>query len=57
MAPRKPTKQLVHVYLDKSLLRHLDRLARKYALNRSELIRAALVYYLEKGIVPEKGEG
>ena len=35
----------------------LDKLARKYSLTRSELIRAALVYYLEKGIVPEKGEG
>ena len=57
MAPRKPTKQLVHVYFDKALLRHLDKLARKYALSRSEVIRAALVYYLEKGIVPEKGEG
>lgn len=57
MAPRKPTKQMVHVYLDKALLRHLDKLARKYALTRSEVIRAALVYYLEKGIVPEKGEG
>ncbi len=57
MAPRKPTKQLVHVYLDKALLRPLDKLARKYALSRSEVIRAALVYYLEKGIVPEKGEG
>ena len=57
MAPRKPTKQMVHVYLDKSLLRHLDKLARKYALSRSEVIRAALVYYLEKGIVPQKEEG
>ena len=57
MAPRKPTKQMVHVYLDKALLRPLDKLARKYALSRSEVIRAALVYYLEKGIVPEKGEG
>jgi metal-responsive CopG/Arc/MetJ family transcriptional regulator len=57
MAPRKPTKQMVHVYLDKALLRPLDKLARRYQLSRSELIRAALVYYLEKGIVPEGREG
>jgi len=57
MVARKETRQLIHFYLDKALLKHLDGLAKKYGLTRTDVMRAALVYYLEKGIVPEKGEG
>jgi metal-responsive CopG/Arc/MetJ family transcriptional regulator len=55
MSARIATRQLIHLYLDKALLKHLDKLAKKYGLTRSDVIRAALVYYLEKGIKPEKG--
>jgi len=55
MVARKATRKLIHFYLDTALLKHLDRLAKKYGLTRTDVMRAALVYYLEKGLKPEKG--
>ena len=55
MAARKATKKLVHVWLDEAMLRRLEKLGKKYGLNRSDIIRAALLYFLEKGIKPERG--
>ncbi len=46
---------MIHFYLDIALLKHLDRLARRYGLTRTDVMRSALVYYLEKGIKPERG--
>ena len=57
MVVRKATKKLMHFYLDTALLKKLDRLAKKYGLTRTDVMRAALVYYLEKGLKPEKGGG
>ncbi len=57
MVARKATRKLIHFYLDTALLKHLDRLAKKYGLNRTDVMRAALVYYLERGLKPEKGGG
>ena len=57
MVARKATKKLVHVWLDKAMLQRIERIGKKYGLNRSDIIRASLLYFLEKGIVPEKGEG
>ncbi len=55
MTARKATKKLIHLWLDEAMLRRLDRLAKKYGLNRSDVIRAALLHFLEKGLKPERG--
>ena len=55
MTTRRPTRKMIHFYLDKALLKRLDKLARRYGLTRTDVMRAALVYYLEKGIKPEGG--
>jgi ketopantoate hydroxymethyltransferase len=61
MAARKETKKLVTLWLDVAMLKKMDRFNKKYGLNRTDTIKAALTFYLEhleKGIVPEtKGEG
>jgi metal-responsive CopG/Arc/MetJ family transcriptional regulator len=55
MVARKTTKKLVHIWMDEAMLKRLDRVAKKYGLNRSDIIRAALLYFLEKGLAPERG--
>ena len=57
MVARKATSKLIHFYLDTALLKQLDRLAKRYGLTRTDVMRAALVYYLERGLKPEKGGG
>ena len=57
MVARKATKRLIHFYLDTAMLKQLDKLVKKFGLTRSDVMRAALVYYLEKGLKPEKGGG
>ncbi|MFB3072648.1 MAG: ribbon-helix-helix domain-containing protein [bacterium] len=37
------------------MLKRLDRLSKRHGASRSELIRMAILYFLEKGIKPEKG--
>ncbi len=61
VAARKETKKLVTVWLDVAMLKRMDRFGKKYGLNRTDTIKAALTFYLEqleKGIVPKtEGEG
>ena len=55
MVPRKSSKKLVHLWMDEAMLKRLDRLSKRHGANRSELIRMAVLYFLEKGLEPERG--
>lgn len=55
MVARKSSKKLIHLWMDEIMVKRLDRLAKRHGLSRSELIRMTVLYFLEKGIKPEKG--
>ncbi len=57
MVARKSSKKLVHLWMDEAMLKRLDRLSKRHGASRSELIRMAILYFLEKGLKPEKGGG